>query len=255
MSSDRDKAIADRAFLRPDWAGVDFDKTDQAMKLPPPPQEKPFDPDSKLVDLIPKEAWNIRGPSAVEALLSRRSRRKYSDEPMTLAELSFLLYATQGIRKLQEVRSLRAVPSAGSRHPFETYVFAPRVSGLESGLYRYLPIEGKLRLERADGGGMAEELDGAVLGQLYGSAAFFLWTAIPYRTEWRYTSASAKVIALDAGHVCQNLYIACEAAGCGCCAIGAYDQGKADAFLGVDGSDEFAIYMASCGKAIEGGGA
>ncbi len=57
-----------------------------------------------------------------------------------------------------------------------------------------------------------------------------------------------KVIAMDAGHVCQNLYLACEAVGCSTCAIGAYDQEYADAVLDVDGEDEFTIYMAPVSK-------
>jgi SagB-type dehydrogenase family enzyme len=66
--------------------------------------------------------------------------------------------------------------------------------------------------------------------------------------EWRYGLAAHKVIALDAGHVCQNLYLACEAIGAGTCAIGAYDQDALDALLEVDGRDEFAVYLAPVGK-------
>jgi nitroreductase len=65
---------------------------------------------------------------------------------------------------------------------------------------------------------------------------------------WRYSFLSAKLIALDAGHVCQNLYLACEAIGAGTCALDAYDQNKLDAFLGLDGVDELAIYAAQAGK-------
>ena len=66
--------------------------------------------------------------------------------------------------------------------------------------------------------------------------------------EWRYTFLSPKIIALDAGHLCQNLYLASESIGVGTCALGAYDQLKMDALLGVDGEDEFAIYVAPVGK-------
>ena len=63
---------------------------------------------------------------------------------------------------------------------------------------------------------------------------------------------SAKVIAQDSGHLCQNLYLACEAIGAGTCAIGAYDQDKIDPVLGVDGEDEFTIYVAPVGKVRQG---
>ena len=87
-------------------------------------------------------------------------------------------------------------------------------------------------------------------GQIFvGQAAVaFIWSVIPYRTEWRYAGVSHKAVAIDSGHLCQNLYLACEGIGAGTCAIGAYDQAKMDALIGVDGEDEFVIYMAPVGK-------
>ena len=147
-------------------------------------------------------------------------------EPLTLDELSFLLWATQGVR--QQVGPgavLRTVPSAGNRHALETYLAVLRVGGLEPAIYRYLPLEHQL-LHLADEEQMAEKLTEATLGQAFvgRAAVVFIWTTIPYRMEWRYGLAAHKVIALDAGHVCQNLYLACEAIGAGTCAVAAYHQ-------------------------------
>ena len=69
--------------------------------------------------------------------------------------------------------------------------------------------------------------------------------------EWRYDIAAHKVIAIDAGHVCQNLYLACEAIDAGTCAMAAYDQEEMDKLLRVDGQNEFAIYLASVGKKLK----
>jgi SagB-type dehydrogenase family enzyme len=80
------------------------------------------------------------------------------------------------------------------------------------------------------------------------SAVTFIWTAIPYRTEWRYGPAASKLIAVDAGHLCQNLYLACGAIGAGMVAVGAFDRIVMDQVLGVDGEDEFSIYCAPVGK-------
>jgi SagB-type dehydrogenase family enzyme len=66
--------------------------------------------------------------------------------------------------------------------------------------------------------------------------------------EWRYSLAAHRVILIDAGHVCQNLYLACEAIGAGTCAVAAYDQEQLDNLLNVDGLDEFAVYLAPVGK-------
>jgi SagB-type dehydrogenase family enzyme len=246
---EKSRALAAREFLKPNWADVDFEKTDQALGMPAPPQEKPYDPRGALIDLVPKEAWKLPSLSVADAIIARRSRRKYRADFLSIEELSFLLFSTQGIKKLLPVHSFRTAPSGGARHSFETYLYVDRVSGLPKGLYRYLPVEHKLCLEAPFREGMAEELDAATDGQLMGAAAYFIWTTLPYRMEWRYSCASAKIIAIDVGHVCQNLYLACEAIGCGTCGIGAYSQAKMDAFLGVDGVEEFALYMAPVGKA------
>jgi len=66
--------------------------------------------------------------------------------------------------------------------------------------------------------------------------------------EWRYDLAAHKVIAIDAGHVCQNLYLACQSIDAGTCAIAAYNQSACDQLLGVDGEEEFTIYLAPVGK-------
>jgi len=80
------------------------------------------------------------------------------------------------------------------------------------------------------------------------AAVTFFWTAIPGRMEWRYDLAAHKVIAIDAGHVGQNLYLAFQSIGAGCCAIAAYDQEACDELLGVDGDEEFTIYLVPVGK-------
>jgi SagB-type dehydrogenase family enzyme len=131
----------------------------------------------------------------------------------------------------------------------ETYLAVLRVGGLESGIYRYLPLEHSIVHVR-DIENLPVRLTAATHGQGFAgrAAATFIWAAVPERTEWRYAEASYKVIALDAGHVCQNLYLACEAIGAGTCAIAAYNQTLVDELLGVDGYDKFGIYMAPVGK-------
>lgn len=230
---------------------IDFRTTDQNMRIPPPPIEKPCDPSAKRIDLVSREAWKgIGSVDLLEAIGNRKSRRQYNGDPLTLEELSFLLWATQGIReRMGGILALRTVPSAGARHALETYLCVLRVEGLDVGFYRYLPVDHQLVLEYAEPRA-ADEIVAASFGQHFlGEAAVtFIWTTIPYRMEWRYDIAAHKVIALDAGHVCQNLYLACEAIGAGTCAIAAYDQEAMDGLLRVDGVEEFAIYLAPVGK-------
>lgn len=230
---------------------IDFRRTDQNRGIAPPPLEKPFDPNAQRVELLKPAEWSGIAPvDLLSAIQDRKSQRKFSPEPLTLEELSFLLWTTQGLKRLLHPgTALRTVPSAGCRHALETYLCVLKVEGLDMGMYRYLPVEHQLVLEFLDDQLSGKIVD-ATLGQIFtGNAAVtFAWAAIPYRMEWRYDLAAHKVIALDAGHVCQNLYLACEAIGAGTCAIAAYHQELVDELLRIDGKDEFAVYLAAVGK-------
>ena len=229
---------------------VDFYRTPQNRGEPPPPVQKPAPPGARIVTLPGRDMWGIPPCGLEAAIANRQSHREFSGEPLSLNELSFLLWATQGVRdRRHDAAVQRTVPSAGCRHPFETYLAVLRVDGLESGIYRYLPLHHALVHERYLPN-LPACLTAACHGQAFAgqSGVTFIWTALPERTEWRYAEASYKVIALDAGHLCQNLYLACEAIGAGTCAIAAYNQTLVDELLGVDGAEEFTVYLAPVGK-------
>jgi len=230
---------------------IDFSRTDQSRGVPPPPIEKPFPKDGRRLDLVQPGDWPGIGPIDLRTAIARReSRRRFAPQALRLEELSFLLWATQGVRqKLDRGTALRTVPSAGARHALETYLCVFRVAGLEEGVYRYLPLEHQL-LFLFDEADLGERLSEATLGQVFvaQAAVTFVWTTLPYRMEWRYDLAAHKAIALDAGHVCQNLYLACEAIGAGTCAVAAYHQQHMDELLRLDGENEFTIYLAPVGK-------
>jgi SagB-type dehydrogenase family enzyme len=234
---------------------IDFSKTDQSIGKTVPPIEKPYSADSKRFKLINAEWDQIFNLNLSEAIKNRQSRRNYTQEPLTMMELSYLLWATQGIRLNAGDFTFRNVPSAGCRHALETYLAVFNVvesengEKLEQGIYRYLPLTHELLLEFEEDH-LPEKMIKATFNQIFSgkSAVTFIWTSIPYRMEWRYGLDSHKVIAMDAGHVGQNMYLACEAIGAGTCAIGAYDQEYLDELLRLDGEDEFAIYLAPVGK-------
>jgi SagB-type dehydrogenase family enzyme len=252
-----------RDLLRCDWwTRFEEFKTDQQKGKPRPEVQKPIPSGARLINLTPPEELTFGDATLKTLIRQRRSQRYYSAEPLSLDELSFLLWATQGINQVEQEGGItyymRVVPSGGNRHPFETYLSIHNVAGLGTGLYRYLPLDHKLMELRLDPD-ISAQTSRASLNQsethggqefffVEQSAVTFFWTAIPYRTEWRYGPAAAKLIALDAGHVCQNLYLACGAIGAGTVAVGAFDRKAADAVLGVDGEEEFTIYMAPVGK-------
>jgi len=230
---------------------IAFRYTDQNRGIPAPPMEKPCPDNTDRITLPGPEQWeHIPSANLTAAIGNRKSHRVYLKQSLALEELAYLLWCTQGLRgKIIHGHAYRNVPSAGCRHALETYLAILNVDGLDPGMYRYLPLSHQLVFEFSDGL-LPEKMVTASLGQAYPgkSAVTFIWTAIPYRMEWRYDLAAHKVIALDAGHVCQNLYLACEAIGAGTCAIAAYDQEEMDELLGLDGEEEFAIYITSVGK-------
>lgn len=241
-----------RNFLKAHrWDSFDNMETDQRKKHPAPPVQKPYPNDAVLIDLLPPDILQVGNVPLIELIWGRMSHRKYTAEFLTLEELSFLLWATQGIREIPENRkyTLRTVPSGGARHSFETYLLIQRVQGLRSGLYRYLPIEHKLYFIQ-DEVDISEKISDGCRGQKFvgNAAVVFVWSTIPYRAEWRYGPIAHKMIAMDSGHVCQNLYLACGSIGTGTCAVDAYDQTKMDALIGLDGEDEFVVYVAPVGK-------
>jgi SagB-type dehydrogenase family enzyme len=230
---------------------IDFSRTDQSLGVPPPLIEKTYSPDAERIALIPPaEFQTLPRVDLLFAIGNRQSRRQFSETPLMLEELSFLLWATQGVREQSDAgHARRTVPSAGARHALETYLCVLNVQGLDRGFYRYLPLEHQLVVEYR-GESAAGKIGWAAFQQnwISSAATVFIWSAIPYRTEWRYGLAAHKVILLDAGHVCQNLYLACEAISAGTCAVAAYDQELMDQLLKIDGKDEFVIYLAAVGK-------
>lgn len=244
--------LSNRNFMKSDFAESVHEESDQAKKVPYPPLQKPLpEGDLQLIDLPDPKSDLMAKPSFHQLLLERQSRRKFSKEALSLDELSYLLWSTQGVivELGQGYASRRPVPSGGARHAFETYLAVNRVKDLEPGTYRYLPFSHQLYFQ-----GPAQDLPDlltvANLGQKFvgNAAVVFSWSCVPYRAEWRYMGHSHKNLLLDAGHVCQNLYLAVEALGLGTCAIGAYDQAAMDAIFDLDGEDEYTIYLAPVGK-------
>lgn len=239
-----------REFLKDDIRdATDFDATAQSRGLPAPPIEKPVQDGQKVIELPPVTRDILKHNDLFAAISERKSWRKYQSEPMTLAELAWILFAAQGMPHPERAIKHRTVPSAGNRHSFETYIAVFDVTGLDCGIYRYLATRNALVKESAPSH-LRERVTAATRGQVFaGNGAICLFfTTLPYRTEWRYGEASHKVIAQDSGHVVQNVYLAAAAIDCGTCSIAAYDQRLADELLGVDGNDEFTVYVAPVGK-------
>jgi SagB-type dehydrogenase family enzyme len=245
-----DKIMENRKFMKSEFDREDI-ISDQEQGLPQPALQKSVTEGAEIIDLPKVDETAIVKTDLYACLKGRRSRRKYIQQELSLKELAFLLWATQGVdRKMDNnYATLRPVASAGARHPFETYLWVFNVEKLKKGVYRYLPLTHQLVFVK-EVDGLKEKANDATLGQKFvgDSAVTFVWSCIPYRGEWRYNITSHKAMLLDAGHICQNLYLACEATGSGTCAIAAYDQKLCDELIDVDGIEEFTVYLAPVAK-------
>ena len=172
--------------------------------------------------------------SVEEAIAKRRSVRSYRDEPITLEQLSQLLWAAQGVT--EEKRKYRSAPSAGPTYPFEVYVVAGRVKGLSPGIYRYLPE--KHALEMLKEGDFGKELQRAALDQEWvGSAPIdIILVAFYERTTRVYGERGIRYVHMEAGHIGQNIYLQATALGLGTVAVGAFDDEGVKKLLGTEGA-------------------
>lgn len=243
-----------RDFLKTNFDEFKNRKTDKAKGLPQPPIVKSYSPDSKIINLPEVTSQVVKNGNIFNCIKERRSTRFYSEEKISLEELSYLLWSTQGITVTTNTGlTLRTVPCSGATHSFETYLFVHNVEGLQKGVYRYLPAEHKL-LFMFELEGIDQKVDALTLEQPFvphfakKAAVTFAWSTIPYRSEWKFDITAHKKILIDIGHVCQNLYLAGESIDVGTCAIGIYDQKMIDEFIGLDGDEEFIVYLAAIGK-------
>jgi SagB-type dehydrogenase family enzyme len=188
----------------------------------------------------PADLWRTLG--------SRRSRRDYTGRPISLAGLSALLWAAQGITAPGWLVALRTAPSAGALYPVDLIVAARAVEGLPSGLWRLDAKAFTLGLTR-DGEGLTEELTRACLGQeqVRRAAAILIFTATVERCSSKYGLRASRYVMLDAAHICQNVLLAAEALGLGACPVGAFEDSALNRLLGIDGEREAAIYCATVG--------
>jgi SagB-type dehydrogenase family enzyme len=194
----------------------------------------------------------------------RRSLRSFGALPLTLVDLSRLLWASAGVTASFVTPHgqdfYRAAPAAGALYPIETYVVVNNVEGLEPGLYHYRPtgvdilerpiVEGSHSLEQLKIADLGAEIASAALDQpmCRKAGAVFMWTAVFARSEWKYRERAYRYVYLDAGHIAAQLSLAAVAQDLGSCPVAAFYDDEANALVGVDGRTEAVIYMTAVGN-------
>ncbi len=247
-----ERIMAGRDFMKSNWSDEGV-VSDQELKKPQPPLVKPAMGGERIV--LPRNFESLPLSSNIlQVLAQRKSSRVYTGEPVTLLELSFLLWAQQGIRGIRgkNYATLRTVACGGARHEFECYLAVMHVEGLKKGFYHYLPMTHEVEL-LSESMQLEDDVSNALAGQTWcgKSGAVFFYSVVPYRAEWRYSVSAHRVALIDAGHITQNLYVACSALSLGTCAIAALDTNACDRLFQLDGQEEFIFYAATLGKISE----
>lgn len=172
---------------------------------------------SELLIELPQPQW--AGTVSVEqALQSRRSVRSFKPQPLTLDELSQLLWAAQGVTAVR----FRTAPSAGALYPLEVYVAVGNVEGLDAAVYRYDPTAHALSEVRK--GDVRRSLSRSAYWQKSAGAGAIaiVFSAVYERTTGKYGQRGIRYVHMEAGHAAQNVYLQAEALGLGTVVVGAF---------------------------------
>lgn len=182
--------------------------------------------------------------SIEQSLLSRRSIRSFADEPLTLQEVSQLLWAAQGIT---DAFGRRTAPSAGALYPLEVYVVAGNVKDLSAGVYKYEPE--KHQLVRVMDGDIRGELANAALGQssVRQGAVAFVITAVYERTTVKYGDRGIRYVHIEVGHAAENLCLQATAMDLGGVTVGAFTDEQVAEVLNLP-EDEQPFYIIPVGR-------
>ena len=192
--------------------------SDQEKKLPQPPLCKA--PMGGERTVLPRDfSALLEGGGLYDLLTRRRSARIYTEGELRLLQLSFLLWATQGVRAMRgrAYATLRTVPSGGARHAFETYLLLRHVEGLRPGAYHYLPMEHALEflhpVERLE-----DVVSDTLCGQSWAIATTIPRNLSPIRRKSCRSLRCARLRWAASGRCCRAIFPRCwRAAACMTC--------------------------------------
>ncbi len=218
---------------------------DDLGSIPSPSSFKNY-PDAERIQL--PEPDLAQSADLWQCLAGRRSERNTTPDPLSLGELSKLMWGTQGITARAGIHLLRTAPSAGALYPFETYLYVDKVEKVPKGLYHFNVAD--FALECIKAGDFNQAFTAASLGQpaVRRAAVVIIWTAMMLRCMTKYRDRAMRYIPMDMGHVCQNVQLAATAMGFGSCPIGAFYDDDFNELLGVDGQEETVLYLITVGK-------
>ena len=188
---------------------------------------------------------SLKGDMSVEeALKMRRSVRDFQDRPLSLEQISQLLWSGQGITEGIK----RTAPSAGATYPITLYLVVGEnsVKELSPGVYKYIPKTHMLKL--VSEGDVRHEIAAACLNQTFiEEAPVTIVIAAEYeRTTVRYGERGIRYVHMEAGHVGENIYLQAVALGLGTVVVGAFLDIDVQTVLGLP-DEQVPLYVMPVG--------
>ncbi|UCG55519.1 MAG: SagB/ThcOx family dehydrogenase [Dehalococcoidia bacterium] len=185
--------------------------------------------------------------SIEEAILHRRSIRNYINQPLTLQEVSQLLWSAQG---MTNTYGNRTPPSAGATYPLETYIVVGDVDGISEGIYRYNPQQ--YELIKVLEGQHREALAKAALNQWFIAEAplDIVSPSIYKRTTARYGERGIRYVHMEAGHAAENVCLQAVALNLGTVVIGAFNDDRVSDIMALD-DNEVPLYIMPVGRTTD----
>lgn len=183
----------------------------------------------------------------VNAIERRRSVRSFTDQGMDFSTLSRLLSTADGITHSRSGFQMRSAPSGGALYPIDIYVIASNVESLANGLYHFQVSDSSLELVAE--GEYEEEVHLASNEQsaVGSSPVTFVLTARFERSTVKYSDRGYRYTYMEAGCICQNIYLQAAALGLGTVAVGAFNDDALNELLGIDGTREAALMIMPVG--------
>ena len=201
-------------------------------------------PDARKIEL--PEPGNT--DASLETVVSqRKSIRSFADKSLTIEQLSRLLVTADGITHTSGDWQMRAAPSGGALYPIDIYVMASNVESLDQGLYHFQVSDSSLEL--VSKGDYANAIHAASFEQsaVGSSPITVILTARFDRSTIKYSDRGFRYTYMEAGSICQNIYLQATALGLGTVAVGAFNDDSLNELLGIDGHDEAGLLIMPVG--------
>ena len=227
-----------------------YSPIDQIQGVPEPLTELQIPEGATVIKLPNPKSIKVPDVSIRQAIENWEPVAYFSRSSVTLKELSFLLWCTQGSRKTgSDQLQIRNTPSSGLRYPLETYFVAGEVDGLETGLYRYLPRSHSIVIERL-GSDIPLTMGNTTMNfaLITRAAVTFLWVGIPYRSVWALGNRGCRSVLIEAGHTCQALIMAAACIGCRVQPSDLFHDEMMIQLANLDPETQWPLYMAAVGK-------